>query len=37
MYLADDEKKMLNGDEGAVVAEAMDYLIQFGDAYCANW
>jgi len=36
MYLTDDEKKMLNGDQGSVVAEAMDYLVQFGEAFEAE-
>ncbi len=36
MYLTDNERKMLSGDEGPVVAEAMDYLIQFGEAFDAT-
>jgi predicted aconitase len=36
MFLTDEEKRMLNGDEGPVVAEAIDYLIQFGEAFGAE-
>jgi predicted aconitase len=36
MNLTDKEKKMLAGEEGIVVAEALDYLIQFGDAFGAG-
>jgi len=36
MFLTDDEKKMLDGDQGPVVAEAMDYIIQFGEAFEAK-
>jgi hypothetical protein len=36
MRLTDDEKAMLNGSEGAVVAEAMDNIVQFGDAFGAE-
>ncbi len=36
MFLTGDEKKMLNGDQGPVVAEAMDYIIQFGEAFGAE-
>ena len=36
MKLTDKEKAMLKGDEGEVVAEAMDHLIQFGEAFDAE-
>ncbi|MGA2296389.1 MAG: aconitase X catalytic domain-containing protein [FCB group bacterium] len=36
MYLNELEKKLLNGEEGPVVAEAMDYLVQFGEAFGAE-
>lgn len=36
MRLTDKEKAMLDGAEGPVVAEAMDYLVQFGDAFGAE-
>lgn len=36
MYLTEKEKAMLDGAEGSVVAEAMDYLVQFGDAFGAE-
>jgi len=36
MKLTDQEKSMLNGDEGPVVAEAIDYLIQLGEAFEAE-
>lgn len=36
MYLTDREKAMLQGAEGEVVAEALDYLVQFGDAFDAE-
>ena len=36
MILTEQEKRMLSGDEGEVVAEALDYLQQFGDAFGAE-
>lgn len=36
MRLTAHEKAMLNGEEGPVVAEAIDYLIQLGDAFDAE-
>lgn len=36
MRLTDREKAMLNGEMGKVVAEAMDYIVQFGDAFSAE-
>jgi len=36
MFLTDDEKSILNGDKGEVVREALDYIIQFGDAFQAQ-
>lgn len=36
MYLTEQEKKLLDGEEGPAVAEAMDYLIQFGEAFGAE-
>ena len=36
MKLTDREKAMLKGDEGEVVAEAMDHLVQFGEAFDAE-
>ena len=36
MKLTDKEKSMLNGYEGDVAAEAMDYLVQFGEAFDAE-
>jgi predicted aconitase len=35
MKLTDSEKRMRNGAEGRVIAEAMDYIIQFGEAFNA--
>jgi len=34
--LTDREKAMLKGDEGEVIAEAMDHLVQFGEAFDAE-
>ena len=36
MKLTDEEKRMLAGDHGPVIAQAMDYLVQFGDAFGAE-
>jgi predicted aconitase len=36
MNLTREEEAMLNGAHGEVVAEAMDYLVQFGDAFDAE-
>jgi predicted aconitase len=36
VILTDDEKRMLDGSRGPVVARAMDYLVQFGDAFGAE-
>ena len=36
MFLTIDEKAMLSGEQGPVVAEAMDYLVQFGEAFGAE-
>ncbi|MFH1676527.1 MAG: aconitase X catalytic domain-containing protein [bacterium] len=36
MKLTDDEKKMRDGGYGDVIAKAMDYLIQFGEAFDAE-
>src|SRR3989339_413501 len=36
MKLTDSEKKMHSGAQGKVIAEAMDYLIQFGEAFNAE-
>jgi len=36
MELTERERAMLAGDEGPVVAEAMDYLVQFGEAFDAE-
>jgi len=36
MNLTDDEKRMLDGSRGAAVARAMDYLVQFGEAFGAE-
>jgi len=36
MKLSDDEKRMLDGAEGDAAAKALDYLIQFGDAFGAE-
>ena len=36
MKLTDDEKRMLDGTRGPVIAKAMDYLVQFGDAFGAE-
>jgi predicted aconitase len=36
MLLTEHEKSMLAGHEGPVVAEAIDYLIQFGEAFGAE-
>lgn len=36
MQLTDQERAMLDGKEGPVVAEAIDYLIQLGDAFDAE-
>jgi predicted aconitase len=36
MNLTDQEKRMLDGSRGPVVAKAMDYLVQFGDAFGAE-
>jgi len=36
MKLTDEEKRMLDGVYGDVVAQALDYLVQFGDAFGAE-
>lgn len=36
MNLTDTEKRMLSGDCGPVIAKALDYLVQFGDAFGAE-
>jgi len=36
MKLTKKEMAMLSGDEGPVIAEAMDYLVQFGEAFGAE-
>ncbi len=36
MKLSDREKSMLNGDEGDAAAEALDYIVQFGEAFQAE-
>lgn len=36
MKLTDNEKKMLQGEYGPVRAKALDYLVQFGDAFGAE-
>ena len=36
MKLTDDEKKMLDGGYGGPIAKALDYLVQFGDAFAAE-
>lgn len=36
MKLTDSEKKMHSGAQGKLIAEAMDYLIQFGEAFNAE-
>lgn len=36
MKLTDEEKRMRDGHEGAPVARALDYLIQFGEAFGAE-
>src|SRR3989339_138206 len=36
MKLTGEEKEMLGGKEGPVVAEAIDYLVQFGEAFGAE-
>ena len=36
MRLTREEEAMLNGARGEVVAEAMDYLVQFGEAFDAE-
>ncbi|MFQ5805971.1 MAG: aconitase X [Phycisphaerae bacterium] len=36
MNLTDDERRMLDGQRGEAVARALDYLIQFGDAFGAE-
>ena len=36
MQLTDGERAMLDGAEGEVVAEALDYLKQFGEAFAGN-
>lgn len=35
MNLTDKEKRMLDGERGEAIAKAMDYLVQFGDAFGA--
>ena len=35
MNLTDEEKRMLDGEHGEAIAKAMDYLVQFGDAFGA--
>lgn len=36
MHLTDTERAMLDGSEGPVVAEALDYLVQLGEAFDAE-
>ena len=36
MKLTDQEKAMLDGNEGIAAAEALDYLVQFGEAFDAE-
>ena len=36
MKLTDDEQKMLDGGYGDTIAKALDYLVQFGDAFGAE-
>jgi predicted aconitase len=36
MNLTDEEKRMLAGERGEAIAKAMDYLVQFGDAFGAQ-
>jgi hypothetical protein len=36
MNLTDEENRMLGGSRGAAVARAMDYLVQFGEAFGAE-
>jgi len=36
MKLTDDEKRMLDGQRGEPAARALDYLVQFGDAFGAE-
>ncbi len=36
MYLTENEKRMLAGDKGEVKAKALDYIVQFGDAFNAE-
>jgi hypothetical protein len=36
MKLTDDERKMLDGAHGDAIAKALDYLVQFGDAFGAE-
>jgi hypothetical protein len=36
MKLTDQEKALLNGEKGPVIAEAIDYLIQLGEAFDAE-
>ncbi len=36
MNLTDNEKRMLDGSRGPAVARAMDYLVQFGEAFGAE-
>ncbi len=36
MKLTDSERRMLFGEHGPVIAQAMDYLVQFGDAFGAE-
>lgn len=35
MQLTDDERAMLSGAQGAAAAEALDYIVQFGEAFDA--
>jgi predicted aconitase len=36
MNLTDNEKRMLDGERGEPIAKALDYLVQFGDAFGAE-
>ncbi|MFH1004159.1 MAG: aconitase X catalytic domain-containing protein [Bacteroidota bacterium] len=36
MNLTKEEQAMLNGEHGKVIAEAMDYIVQFGEAFDAE-
>jgi predicted aconitase len=36
MHLTDREKAILDGSEGDIVREALDYIVQFGDAFQAE-